>query len=88
MPPISVISRVVNKMMVDRARGILVVPQWNSAVFWPLLCPNGHFIPEILDVIHLPSDRRFYVPCQSEKCMFGNVNLKFDMLACYMDFRK
>ena len=45
MPPISVILRAVNKMMVDRARGVLVVPQWTSAVFWPLLCPNGHFIP-------------------------------------------
>ncbi|XP_068240109.1 uncharacterized protein [Palaemon carinicauda] len=47
VPPITVITQVIKKMAFDKAVGVLVVPCWKSALFWPFLCPTGSFIPEI-----------------------------------------
>ena len=33
VPPIAVMCRVIKKMIVDKAYGVLVLPCWNSAVF-------------------------------------------------------
>ena len=38
VPPIVLVSRVLKKMESCNAKGILVVPEWRSANFWPLLC--------------------------------------------------
>ena len=40
VPPVSLISRVINKCVQDRAQGTLLIPFWKSADFWPLL-KNG-----------------------------------------------
>ena len=40
VPPVSLISRVINKCVQDRAQGTLLIPLWKSADFWPLL-KNG-----------------------------------------------
>lgn len=37
-PPFSVILRVLQKIMVDKAKGILVVPLWTSQPWYPLFC--------------------------------------------------
>ena len=87
VPPISMVYRVIRKMEVDKARGVLVLPYWNSAVFWPLICPNGNFIVNIIDWIDLPTSRTYYVKCKSGKGIFGNVDLKFRMLAMFIDFK-
>ena len=40
MPPIILVSRVLKKMESCKAKGILVLPEWRSANFWPLLYAN------------------------------------------------
>ena len=87
VPPISVVYRVVKKLITDKACGVLVVPCWRSAVFWPFLCPNGTFINEIVDWFDLPTDKQHYVKCKSGKGIFGNIDLHFRMLALKVDFR-
>jgi hypothetical protein len=36
--PIHLIPRVVNHMLICRRKGILIVPKWKSALFWPMIC--------------------------------------------------
>lgn len=31
VPPIAILQRVISKMKADKARGILILPQWKSA---------------------------------------------------------
>ena len=46
VPPIHLVGRALRHAELCRARGTLVVPLWKSAVFWPLLCPDGaHLAP-------------------------------------------
>jgi hypothetical protein len=86
VPPISIIDRVLRKMSVDKAKGILVVLLWKLAPLWPLLCPHGQFIKAIINWIDLPVGKENYVSCKNGKGIFGNMNLKFRMLALYVDF--
>ena len=87
VPPISMVYRVLQKMELDRAKGVLVVPLWNSAVFWPILCPNGNFIPNVKDWIDLPTKKEFYVSSLTGKGIFGNIDLQFRMLVLSIDFK-
>ena len=59
VPPISIIYRVIKKMIVDRVYDVLVIPCWKSAVFWHFICPNGVFRNEIADWFDLPTERHF-----------------------------
>lgn len=86
VPPIPIVNRVIKKMCYDKAKGVLVIPAWTSAVFWPLICPNGDFIHEVVDWIDLPNQRQFYTCCKNGKGIFGNSDLKFRMLALMINY--
>jgi hypothetical protein len=86
VPPISIISRVIHKMIQDKARGVLIVPQWFSAPFWPILCPRGCFRQEVVDHIVLPTQIDFYNKCKNGRGIFGNQDLPFNMLALKIAF--
>lgn len=87
VPPITVIYRVLKKMIMDKVYGVLVIPCWRSAVFWPFLCPNGLFRQEIVDWFDLPTQKEFYVKNKNGRGIFGNIDLHFRMLALKVDFR-
>ena len=87
VPPIILVSRVLKKMESCRAKGILVIPEWRSANFWPLICTNhGEMKSFILDWMHLPTEKCYYTPCKNGTGIFGNEDLKFNMLALYENF--
>lgn len=73
-------------MQKDRANGVLIVPLWRSAIYWPLLCSNGNFIPNVVDWIDLPKNKENYTPCRNGTGIFGTENLKFRMLALRIIF--
>lgn len=88
VPPVILVVRVLQKMKFCKARGVLVVPKWKTANYWPLICPeNGEFASGIKDLMCLPTSKEFYTPCQNKIGMFGVKNLSFDMLAILLDFR-
>ncbi|VDI17846.1 Hypothetical predicted protein [Mytilus galloprovincialis] len=37
VPPIYLITRVINYMLICKAKGALVIPKWKSAVYWPMI---------------------------------------------------
>lgn len=84
---ISIISRVFKQMILCRAYGVLVLPLWRSAKFWPLFCcKDGYLIHTITDMTDLPLDKSSYVPCKNGKGILGYTDLKFRMLALRLDF--
>jgi hypothetical protein len=40
-PPVSLIPRVLRHAQNCICEGTLIVPLWRSAVYWPMICPNG-----------------------------------------------
>ena len=88
VPPVFLISRVLKYMKQCKAFGTLIVPFWQSASFWPCLCPNGrNFIDQVVEWVDLPTEKEFYIPGKSKKGIFGNSDLTFRMIALRCDFR-
>ena len=89
VPPIILVARVIKKMQNCKARGVLVVPEWRSANYWPLLCNvNGDFKQFVQDYMYLPINKRYYTPCKNGSGIFGLDDLKFNMFALYITFKK
>ena len=69
-----------------KASGSLIVPLWHSALFWPMICPDGeHFASFIVDWMELPTFKEAYISgsCNS---VFGNENLNFSVIALRVHF--
>lgn len=86
VPPVVLVSRVLRKMRQCAAKGVLVVPEWKSANFWPLVSNEMGFYPFVIDVMYLPTEKEFYVPCKNGRGIFGTENLRFRMLALAVSF--
>ena len=77
-----------------RAVGTLIVPEWASAFFWPLLKPRpSRFASFVVDVVRLPRRSDLIIPGPGQKIFYrGKPSVffgcpKFSMLALRIDFR-
>jgi len=59
-PPVYLIPRVIQHARNCRAQGTLIVPEWSSAPFWPMLFPRGNPAPFIL-VYRVPTIWEFEI---------------------------
>ena len=86
-PPVYLIPRVIGHAKKCCAVGTLVVPEWPSAPFWPLLYPNGKDPgPFITDTVVLHKQDIMLHPGRSGACLFrGPPNT--NMIAVRLDFR-
>ena len=73
VPPIELIPRVLRHAQLCKAQGTLVVPLWESASFWPMLCPDGSkFIGfvHVLGWCELPRIEMLFIPGQLGMALF------------------
>ena len=67
-PPVHLVSRLLRHARACNSFGTLIVPEWESAPFWPLLCPDGQsfaaFVQSTSAVI-LPNHGELIVPGRS-----------------------
>ena len=83
VPP-RLLPKVINQITGERAQGTVVVPMWKSAVFWPLLCPDGvHLRTEVSDWCELPRYDGMFIggKLESPKSLFGGKATSFRMIA-------
>ena len=93
-PPASLVLNSVRHMMKCRAVGTVIVPQWPSAAFWPVLSPNvGSFRKYLVAHVVLPSlydlciaGRGQSLAYKENKRLFDG-SLPFKLLALRFDFR-
>jgi len=87
VPPIILIPRVLLKMQSCGAKGVLIVPEWKSANFWPMIwTSDGHLKSFVIDCMVLPTEKMYYIPCKNGSGLFGVEDLKFRMLALLISF--
>ena len=73
-PPIYLIPRLLKHARVTKAMGALVVPEWRSAPFWPLLYPDGvQPAGFVKDVCELPRKQSLFVAGPSGSVLFKGV---------------
>ena len=82
-PPISLVGDMLKQAKLCRASGVLLVPEWPSAYFWPLLTPNGKdFYPWVKQVLVLDP----YYKCNSQIKSVFNGFVSFRTLALLICF--
>ena len=81
-------------MQVCKAKGTLIVPEWKTAPFWPLLCNParpGMFPDFVKDYFYLPKSHDMFCPgygsdlFSKKKSTFSGTP-KFNVLALKVDF--
>ena len=72
LPPIYLIPRVIRHAQKSKAKGTLIVPQWLSSPFWPLLYPNGSDPADfITSWLELPRSNELILPGHSGANLFN-----------------
>ena len=94
-PPPHLISAVLYHMESCKAKGTLVVPEWKSAPFWPLLCSFDRlllFQDFVKDFCCLPKSRDMFIPGRGSSFVYSNQRSvfssmpRFNVLALRLDF--
>jgi hypothetical protein len=72
-------------MGIWNAKGVVIVPEWKSAPFWPNICPyplqfvsfvtGVYYLPQILDTF-VPGTLRMYQGCPKFKVIALHVNFQ------------
>lgn len=85
-PPFALVPPAINKLIASRAMAVLVVPQWFSAPWWPVLFPfDANSSPVLGAVSFAPFSRVFSVAHPATEVFSGSLN--FSVLALLVDFR-
>ena len=66
--------------------GMLVVPKWKSAVFWPLVHDAHGFRPFIVGVMWLPRGETLMAPGKRGRVLFKDNVPNMEVLALRVDF--
>ena len=82
VPPVCVVGMTLQHLRLCNARGVLVVPFWPSAAFWPLLIKD--FRPHIKDSLKVKG-RNVLEHGLNENSLLGSSNFMGNMLALRID---
>ena len=86
VPPVYLILRVIFHLEVCSARGVLVVPKWPSAVFWPIIFPVGGHRASVIQVIEFTDPSFVFAPApEGHYTIFCPFRFRSAVLAVYLD---
>ena len=85
VPPPKLGSLVVQKMIKEKAKGIVILPVWKSAPFWPLLFDGFKFRGFITDYFVFQKNDHIK-PGRHNNGMFTDNSIIFDMIAMRFEF--
>ena len=86
VPPIYLISRTIFHLEVCGARGVLVIPKWLSAAFWPTVFPMGGLRPSVLQVVEFSDPSFVFAPARDgHNTIFCPFRFKSAVLALLLD---
>lgn len=80
------ITKAINKLVADKAKATLIVPEWKSAPFWPILYKGNKFKSFVLSWEYLP-EKRLITHGKSKKSVFDKFRMDFKMVAFNIKFK-
>lgn len=80
VPPPNLIAKVINKFVSDRAKATLIIPEWKSSPFWPMLHDGKHFNSFVKCWKYL-REKKFITYGKSKKSVFAKFPMDFKILA-------
>ena len=86
VPPVSLVKKVILHVCLCRGRGILVVPYWPSAHYWPLLVERGGvFKSFVADCLYVENGKDVFLHGGNKSSLFGSENFSTPVLFLLLD---
>ena len=80
------ISRAIFHLEVCKARGVMIIPCWPSAVFWPIVFPMGGLRASVIQVLEFPDPSFVFAPArEGHNTIFCPLKFKSAVLALRLD---
>ena len=83
VPPPKMVANVIHKMIREKSHGILIVPIWKSAPYWPLLTSSHKYKSFVSDTIVFQKETHV-CPGLGNNGMFTDTKISFQMIACWI----
>jgi hypothetical protein len=87
VPPIRLVSRSILHLKRSKARGVLIIPAWRSAAFWPCVHDGFSYIRGISGLLEFRKPSKFFVAGMDANDMFSGAAFCSDVLILALDFR-
>ena len=84
VPPPKLVSNTIDKLVVEKARGTLIIPYWQSAPFWPIVWDGASF-KEFIKTYEVLSSNAI-VKGRGRNGIFGKQGSNFKMFALRIRF--
>ena len=87
VPPISLVPRVLAQLALFRAKGVLVVPKWESSFFWPLLVEGctRNFRKFVLEVVEYSNPSNFFKAGSDGNSIFASNPFPSNVIVAKLD---
>ena len=86
VPPVSLVKKVIGHVSFCQCKGILVVPYWPPAPFWPFLVERGGVIrPFVRDFCAVENGRDGLLHRSNKSSLFGSENFSTPVLFLLLD---
>jgi hypothetical protein len=86
VPPVAMVSRVINHLIKSNSVGTLVVPKWPSSPFWLLLFDTGLIYKQyVTDVLEFSETDRILQPGNNVNSLFARGDFTGNILAVRLD---
>ena len=86
VPPIALISRTVQHLRRCHGYGVLVIPVWRSAVYWPIIHNGFSFKSGIKVLLEFRKPSKFFVAGKDANDMFTERAFCSDVLILELNF--
>ena len=87
VPPVHLIPKVLQHMEFYRATGVLVVPYWTSAVFWPLVLEAPSVLRSFIkEALFIANPRGYLQQGKCSECVIGSDSFTSPVLAFLISF--
>ena len=86
VPPIALIIRVIDHLLLCKARGTLIVPNWPSSPFWTRIFVKGYqYHKYVMDVLEFEPNQNIFIHGENESSIFGSDKFTSKVLAIKLD---
>jgi hypothetical protein len=86
VPPVKDISRTVSHCQNCKSKGTLIIPKWESAAFWPMLCPGGVWKSGVSPIYEYKNPVNFFTSCKYGNGVFSEARFSSNVLMLRVDF--
>ena len=86
VPPPTIAAETLIHARACRAKGVMILPKWSTAIFWPMIHTGKDWVPGISLIMEYKKPTNFFVKCQYGNDMFTEKPFSGNVVVLKVDF--